>query len=70
MSQMNKTQFKWSNDLKCCKNRKTSTIAFICISSIISAIPVFFYGGFYLYGRRMESSEFLTANGKNYLISL
>lgn len=66
---MNRTRFQWSYDLKCCKDRKTSTLAFISISSLISVIPIFFYAGFFMYGRRREESEFITASG-NLIIAL
>lgn len=60
---MNRTRFEWSNVLKCCKDRNTSTTAFIAVSSAIGCLPFLFYLGFFFVTSRRERSEYISAAG-------
>lgn len=69
--QMNRTRFEWSNLLKCCKDRNTSTTAFIAVSCTIGCIPVLFYLGFFFVTSRRERSEYISAAaGTNFNFSV
>lgn len=51
---MNKTQIRWSQELKCCNDRKTSEIEFMSLSCVSIFVSILFYIGTYFFTMRKE----------------
>lgn len=57
--QMNKTQIKWSKDLKCCNDRQSSVLEFATLSCITIVVSVLFYIGTFSLTLRKERIQYI-----------
>ncbi|GAB0086122.1 uncharacterized protein DMENIID0001_151360 [Sergentomyia squamirostris] len=57
---MNRTRIRWSGELNCCRDRKSSMVLFYVISSIVATLPVLFYVAFFFHTRHQERFDIIT----------